>query len=653
MNHYTATYSPEDNKLRMYALSRLDAETFEVVKNAGFRWAPKQGFFVAPMWTPQREDLLIRLCDEIGDEDSTLAGRAEERADRFTDYSANRASDAAAARKRIDSISEHIPFGQPILVGHHSERHARKDAERIENSMRKAVKMWDASEYWESRAKGAILHAKYKELPAVRHRRIKGLEADKRKHERTINESEMALKLWSTENLTREQAVNIANHHGYFSRCFSLIDFPRNPPASQYEGSMGLWSALTGDVINEHQAKEIAIKSLQRTIAWAQRWAAHYTNRISYERAMLQEQGGLKAEGFDIQVGGSVLVRNEWVTVLRVNKSAGAINSVTTNARYVSVRSIEEVKDYRPPSEEEAAKVQAVKKLPPLVNFPSEGSIEMTSAEWKSRHADSKGVRLAPATATHGAYRYRRSFVPGGSFTLASVYITDAKRVDPPAPTPPKPEHKETSGQPVPVRVERIAATKSTPAKANDSEAFEAMRERLKAGLQIEVVPQLFPTPDDLADRMVELADIGPQDVIIEPSAGTGAILRAIKKAEEGAKVTAVEINRALFERLNTTYEGINCHHGDFLEFTHFEGVTRILMNPPFSSGQDIQHIQHALGMLTNGGRLVAICANGPRQNAQLRPIVEQYGGTWEVLPSDTFKEAGTSVNTVLMALTV
>lgn len=55
--------------------------------------------------------------------------RAAERAESRSD----------AAHRRVKSIADHIPLGQPILVGHHSERHARRDAERIHNGMRKAV----------------------------------------------------------------------------------------------------------------------------------------------------------------------------------------------------------------------------------------------------------------------------------------------------------------------------------------------------------------------------------------------------------------------------------------------------------------------------------------------------------------------------------
>src|SRR5579859_1596669 len=43
---YTATYSPEDNKLRLYSSSRLPKDLYDCVKAAGFKWAPKQELFV-------------------------------------------------------------------------------------------------------------------------------------------------------------------------------------------------------------------------------------------------------------------------------------------------------------------------------------------------------------------------------------------------------------------------------------------------------------------------------------------------------------------------------------------------------------------------------------------------------------------------------
>jgi hypothetical protein len=51
MTTFSATCSPEDNKLRLHASTRLDAELYAVVKATGFIWAPLQRLFMTPMWT--------------------------------------------------------------------------------------------------------------------------------------------------------------------------------------------------------------------------------------------------------------------------------------------------------------------------------------------------------------------------------------------------------------------------------------------------------------------------------------------------------------------------------------------------------------------------------------------------------------------------
>ena len=192
----TATYSPDDNKLRISSVSRFDSSTVARLSDAGFRWAPKQLLWVAPMWTPSRADLCEELAGEITDEDTSLVDRAEVRADRFDDYSARRASESQRAADAVRQLADGIPFGQPILIGHHSEARARRDAKRIENGMRRAVDLWDTSEYWKRRAAGAVRAAKYKERPDVRARRMRGLEADARKIEREIDECLSLARLW-------------------------------------------------------------------------------------------------------------------------------------------------------------------------------------------------------------------------------------------------------------------------------------------------------------------------------------------------------------------------------------------------------------------------------------------------------------------------
>jgi len=65
----------------------------------------------------------------------------------------------------------------------------------------------------------------------------------------------------------------------------------------------------------------------------------------------------------------------------------------------------------------------------------------------------------------------------------------------------------------------------------------------------------------------------------------------------------------------------------DFLDCTteQLRRFNRIVMNPPFVQGSDIAHIKHALHFLERDGRLVALCANGPRQQAELRPLATTW----------------------------
>ena len=662
----SATYSPDDNKLRLYSLHRLDQTTYERVKAAGFRWAPKQELFFAT-WTPRAEDLLLELCEDgIGDEDTSLVQRAEERADRFEGYSDNRAREATQARNAVQAIGQRFEFGQPILVGHHSERKARKDAERMENGMRKAVKAWETSSYWQYRAEGALAHAKYLERPDVRARRIKTIEADKRKQERNKAEAEKWLAAWSKEGLTMEEAVRIAGYcHLHMPRIEGdRPDFNQQPSA--YDVLTNTYPSLYAPRTVE-QVVARAKQSYPVNIAWADRWITHYENRLAYERAMLGQKGGIVAElvngELQVEVGGRVLIDSAWYTVLRVNKKDGKAVSVRTNMRYVPVRGLEEIKQYEPPTAEQAEQVKAATKVGPTVNYPGEGHVHITTEQWEKAPKDYRALRRVRGGDKAGPYRVRvvcgvwlpvDQKDPNVRHKYHVVYITDAKRVDPPkpaadAPKVPEPEQVLPTPRPKP---EPVADDKA----ALDAE-MKAVKDQLKKGIAVQVVnaPQLFPTPPELARRMVELADLQSGETVLEPSAGTGRIVQAVDDMVD-TEVVGYEINPDLCRHLAAKFPSyrlqVRCR--DFLEVTDGMGqFPVVLMNPPFAKGADIAHIQHAVKFLRPGGRLVAICAGGPRQAEALRPLVDSMGGTWEPLPAGTFKDEGTGVNSVLLSLTV
>jgi hypothetical protein len=655
MSQFTATYSPDDNKLRLYASARLESEIYARVKAAGFSWAPKQELFYAPAWSPLREDLLLELAGEIGDEDSSLVDRAEARAERFENYGDKREAEGEQARKSVDAICEHIPLGQPILVGHHSEKRARKDAERIETGIRKSIKLFDTATYWRDRAEGALRNAKYKESPGVRSRRIKGLESDLRKAEKEAKRAADLIAAWSIPDLSLSVALRIANEC-HLARCFPLADFPRDPPASQYEGQIGLWSALKDGIITPSQAADIGVRFYTRNAAYHARWIAHYQNRLTYERAMLAEQGGGAADRFNIVPGGQVLARGSWLTVLRVNRSGGRVTSVRTNDKFLPVKDISEVSDYRAPDQETAAAAQAAAKLPPLCNYPGAGFAEMTKAAWDKTHKDYKGSKIMPATDTTARHRVRRCVgsaagMPPGS-GLVSVYITDAKRVDVPAAGTLAPDFVPAA--PMPSERPARAADKA-PLITKAEQAASDLRQSLGAGVKVVAAPQLFPTPSDLAGRVADLADVQPGQIFLEPSAGMGALVDAVIDAEPSALPYMVELSGDLARRLDNKYApklapqaGGFTLQGDFLEVAPNLGkFDRIVMNPPFANGADIAHIKAAAGLLNPGGRLVAICANGPRQQRELKPLAAY----WEDLPAGAFAESGTMVSAALLVM--
>ncbi len=657
MTHdHDATYSPDDNKLRIYPAYRFARSDYDRLRAAGYKWAPKQELFVAPMWTPHREDIAIEFAGDVGDEDTSLVERAEERAERFDGYSDARRSDARSARAGVDAIASGIPFGQPILVGHHSEKRARKDAARIDNGMRRSLKMWDTANYWAARAEGAISSAKYKETPAVRSRRIKRLKADLRKVTKEQSHATKYIDLWTAGEITRESALAIANH-GHISWSFSLEEYPRDLPISQYEGSMSLWSAIEDGVVTPEQARDIAVPAYERGISNRLRWVEHYTNRIAYESALLEESGGIAATNHNLKVGGKVkaicTLGVFWLTILRINKSGGEITSVSTdNKSWPRIVKVEKITDYQPPADNVPKPTK-----PPLCNYRREsaeienmyhpgefytaGQLEMTKAEWAKIYRDNKGTKLVD-----GTHRMRYVSRMG---TSGIVFLTDQKETLPPkraaAKTPgPKRDDASTIAD-----LEATAAARERYDNDTEAREYDNLRHSLRSGNPIVKsvsAPQLFATPEDLAYKVVsELGRVHFEHRILEPSAGTGSLLA---KLPDGADVTAVEINLQLVDSLRDRFPEVDVRCGDFLECNGDLGTfDRIVMNPPFGKTADIKHVLHARKMLNAGGILVSVVANGPRQRKALEPLAD----AWVDLPSGSFKNSGTNVNAAIVVI--
>lgn len=203
--------------------------------------------------------------------------------------------------------------------------------------------------------------------------------------------------------------------------------------------------------------------------------------------------------------------------------------------------------------------------------------------------------------------------------------------------------------------------------------AAEAIEPALLTG-EVTTAAELgyFPTPDAIAARLVgdlcksrHIQSLTREPHILEPSAGTGALVRALlEHAGASFLVDAVEIDRGREATLRELMRQWSARlallgaevGGDFLALNPrfklaYDGV---VMNPPFSRQQDIAHVRHAWEFLRPGGRLVAIMSNGitfreDRTAADFRRWLSERNGGWTGLPDGAFKTSGAGVRAVVV----
>ena len=86
--------------------------------------------------------------------------RKLDRTERYSGYADNAQTRAETRSLSAHEIGRHIPMGQPILVGHHSERRHRRDIDRIDSHMRKSIEESKKANYFSYRASNLERDAK-------------------------------------------------------------------------------------------------------------------------------------------------------------------------------------------------------------------------------------------------------------------------------------------------------------------------------------------------------------------------------------------------------------------------------------------------------------------------------------------------------------
>ena len=175
---------------------------------------------------------------------------------------------------------------------------------------------------------------------------------------------------------------------------------------------------------------------------------------------------------------------------------------------------------------------------------------------------------------------------------------------------------------------------------------------------------QAYFTPLKLSKRMQQLAHICDNDIVLDPSAGTGNLVNGLNVPKE--KIFLIEPNAEFCEFLRRSGY-VNVIQSTFEEALDRKmlpnNISKVLINPPFSKQTDLKHILLAYGLLNKGGTLVSIIGKNSLLerdiNNQKSPILENFVNTCKSskfnqivnLEPASFEESGTIYDTCMIIL--
>lgn len=165
---------------------------------------------------------------------------------------------------------------------------------------------------------------------------------------------------------------------------------------------------------------------------------------------------------------------------------------------------------------------------------------------------------------------------------------------------------------------------------------------------------QFFATPDNIANYLVQLAEIQPNDTILEPSAGQGAIIKAINNITNIVPdcYELMETNTIILKNSNLKF---NLLGNDFLQHDN-KLYSKIIANPPFTKNQDIIHLLKMYDSLKPKGKLVCITSlswttGNQKKQIDFRKWLENNNASILDLDKGMFKNSGTMIETKIIVV--
>jgi len=135
----------------------------------------------------------------VEQQEADLAERMDDRSDRLADRADKHAGAAAVTRRKADAVFDNIPFGQPMMPGHHSYRSDRNRREGARNNLGRSFEQADHAAELSRRSDTAAAHMGARHNPVTVGNRIEQLETQRRAVQRWLD-GEGALEVYTDEH---------------------------------------------------------------------------------------------------------------------------------------------------------------------------------------------------------------------------------------------------------------------------------------------------------------------------------------------------------------------------------------------------------------------------------------------------------------------
>lgn len=302
----------------LHGTSHGDRELIDLVKAQGFRWSRNLGaWFLPRAWSePTRRGRVWALAAQLGErlevdvDEATpqrsaaereveTQARAAARADRLEERAGRASAEAEAQFASERKILDPIPFGQPILAGHHSQRRHERALEKAQRHLERGI---DATKRAEAAAAGA---------------------------ERARRTAAGA-----------ESVVTIGNR-------IERVEAELRDVRRRLEG--------TGKAYTSHEKPAGGSYRVR-----LRRREAELVDQLEHDQAKLAAAGGVTYSREIVAAGDLVRVRGIWYPVVRVNAKSVSVPSpmAAADSSWTNTAPYREIQDHLPQAEATGTKVR-------------------------------------------------------------------------------------------------------------------------------------------------------------------------------------------------------------------------------------------------------------------------------------------------------